>query len=638
MMISLIFLFFSSVICQSDIRSIKLTEISYNKLSSFDEPTVLLASQVLSSVGILKINSIPFLELSQNEAFSSLPICLESNADDTNKVFETVMNDGTRRLTIGAKSVNGVATAMSHNCGASSMSLRSIVDKTTQKLFQGLDYASSKNVKSFSDSKTFSMKPYVTFDDLLVNGEHLEHIHAFYNTKNSTNKSANLDEATLQMHTDAGLFIAMTTGYYSTSSNKQPKFNDQRGLFISLPSGEIVRVAESDLTSNDLIVMIGQGGADWLSPRLGTSFRAVPHSLVVDLGDDKEATRNWYGKMYFPPLDAELPSGETFEDFRDQQLKAVLSSKKFNQPNSSKKGNAMISVPVACGKSIHESGISSLATISLDSEVNLLTPEACTMALAYGAGPGIMCWMGCRSFKGLNCTAGFQPTCANTKGEAVDGSLVFSLTNTLQCLSVTTATPTVAPVTSSSSSSSCFAGSETVLLASGENKNIENVVIGDEILVSSLDGKKLSYSPVIAIPHAANNDAALFVVLDTESRRQLKLTGDHLVVGGDCGSVLSLVTADSLNINDCLLTTSGEDVITAITFVKGHGVYTVVTKDGALIVVNGIVASPFAVNHLLADSFYNIHRFLFKLVSFDFLNKFSMSVTNVFGDIVLSLF
>ena len=198
--------------------------------------------------------------------------------------------------------------------------------------------------------------------------------------------------------------------------------------------------------------------------------------------------------------------------------------------------------------------------------------------------------------------------------------------------------PAAAPVTSSSSSSSCFAGSETVLLASGENKNIENVVIGDEILVSSLDGKKLSYSPVIAIPHAANNDAALFVVLDTESRRQLKLTGDHLVVGGDCGSVLSLVTADSLNINDCLLTTSGEDVITAITFVKGHGVYTVVTKDGALIVVNGIVASPFAVNHLLADSFYNIHRFLFKLVSFDFLNKFSMSVTNVFGDIVLSLF
>ena len=56
----------------------------------------------------------------------------------------------------------------------------------------------------------------------------------------------------------------------------------------------------------------------------------------------------------------------------------------------------------------------------------------------------------------------------------------------------------------SSSSSSCFARTEMVQLSSGIVKPMKTVVIGDEILITSLDGKTLSYSPVIAIPHGTN--------------------------------------------------------------------------------------------------------------------------------------
>ena len=47
-----------------------------------------------------------------------------------------------------------------------------------------------------------------------------------------------------------------------------------------------------------------------------------------------------------------------------------------------------------------------------------------------------------------------------------------------------------------------------------------------------------------------------------------------------------------------------------IELISGLGVYTIVTKEEYL-VVNGIIASPFGVNHMLANMYYNVHRFLY---------------------------
>ena len=192
--------------------------------------------------------------------------------------------------------------------------------------------------------------------------------------------------------------------------------------------------------------------------------------------------------------------------------------------------------------------------------------------------------------------------------------------------------------TSSSSSSGCFSGSETVQLTSGETKLMKSVKMGDEILVSTLDGMEVSYSPVIAIPHGFNRVTALFIVLATNSGRQLKLTHDHLLLGGKCGTSFGLIRADMLNVSDCVKSLSGEEVIISTKSAPGQGVYTAVTKKNALLVVNGIMASPFATNHLVATSFYNIHRFVYKLAPNWAQTTFAMSVVKEFGDIVLSLF
>jgi hypothetical protein len=45
---------------------------------------------------------------------------------------------------------------------------------------------------------------------------------------------------------------------------------------------------------------------------------------------------------------------------------------------------------------------------------------------------------------------------------------------------------------------------------------------------------------------------------------------------------------------------------------RGEGVYTIVTTE-EFIVVNGIVASPFALNHHTAHGFYNVFRILYNL-------------------------
>jgi hypothetical protein len=167
-------------------------------------------------------------------------------------------------------------------------------------------------------------------------------------------------------------------------------------------------------------------------------------------------------------------------------------------------------------------------------------------------------------------------------------------------------------------------------------KAMENVKLGDEILISSVDGKTFSYSSVVAIPHGFNEMSSSFQVITTESGRQLKLTVDHLLLSGQCGTALSLKAAAKLKIKECVATITGEEVVATVSTAHGHGIYTLVTEADGLLVVNGIVASSFATNHLMANSFYNIYRWMNKLTPSFVQTNFVMSVINTFGDVVLT--
>ena len=195
----------------------------------------------------------------------------------------------------------------------------------------------------------------------------------------------------------------------------------------------------------------------------------------------------------------------------------------------------------------------------------------------------------------------------------------------------------IPPAASSASTNaaSCFASSETVELADGSIKALSDVQLGDRVLTASMDGAAKGYSPVIAVPHAGDERVrATFAQLSTASGRDLRLTTSHLLLAGSCAlSSLPLVQAGSVAVGDCVQTTSGKEQVTAVSTVTGQGIASIVTLAGDLVVVNGVTASPFAVNHAIPEAWYSIHRMLYALFPALLGNKLFQQTSERFGDL-----
>jgi Hint module len=170
------------------------------------------------------------------------------------------------------------------------------------------------------------------------------------------------------------------------------------------------------------------------------------------------------------------------------------------------------------------------------------------------------------------------------------------------------------PTSSSTSLKACFAGSETVSLESGEIKLISEVRAGDRVLAADAS-RQIVFSAVVFVPHTANMDSALFTHITTTQGKDIKMTQSHIIPAGSCGSLSPLpdVYASYVAVGDCIMTVSGMEEVSAVETVQGQGLYTIVTME-EYVVVNGIIASPFAYNHMVANFYYNIHRFIFAFV------------------------
>jgi len=148
------------------------------------------------------------------------------------------------------------------------------------------------------------------------------------------------------------------------------------------------------------------------------------------------------------------------------------------------------------------------------------------------------------------------------------------------------------------------------------------VKVGDRVLAYSSATHTTVYSDVVAVPHRKNNAEASFQHIVMECGTDIKMTADHLLPAGVCSQqqqqqrsteLLPLSRAADVRVGDCVLTTLGQSrVVSNDVVATTDGIYTIVTKE-ALLVVNGVVASPFAVNHAVADMFYGFHRAFYKV-------------------------
>ena len=160
---------------------------------------------------------------------------------------------------------------------------------------------------------------------------------------------------------------------------------------------------------------------------------------------------------------------------------------------------------------------------------------------------------------------------------------------------------------------SCFAGSETVRLESGEDRLISKINAGDRVLSADAAGR-ISFSEVVFVPHKANKGTAMFVHITTASGLDIKMTRSHVLPAGACEtySLLPLKYASLVTVDDCIMTSTGEEKVSSVGMALAEGAYTLVVTD-EFIIVNGIVASPFAFNHIAGNLYYHIHRFLYSV-------------------------
>jgi hypothetical protein len=170
---------------------------------------------------------------------------------------------------------------------------------------------------------------------------------------------------------------------------------------------------------------------------------------------------------------------------------------------------------------------------------------------------------------------------------------------------------TSAGTTTASSKKTCFAGTEMVNLESGELKPISDVVVGDSILSANARGET-KFSKVLYVPHTYNNEYSEIVRLQLSSGNDIKLTGDHIVaVQPLCTNISQseLRWAKSVEVGMCLVTMNGLDPVASVSTMVEKGLYSAIAEE-EFIVVNGIIVSPFAHNHVVTNAYYNVLRWL----------------------------
>jgi len=220
------------------------------------------------------------------------------------------------------------------------------------------------------------------------------------------------------------------------------------------------------------------------------------------------------------------------------------------------------------------------------------TSTTCTGTSTLVAGSGFTTYSSC------------TPIATATAPNPASAFAVAGVTNFQQtCLAAAPPPPASSPT----KSNSCFAGSETLEHESGDIKPISQAKVGDRVLSYSPKTETFAFSNIIAVPHKANDISATFEHISLESGNDIKLTPDHLIYSGTCDAKAQLTYASNVRVGDCLQTVQGREMVVSKTQVQSQGIYTVVTEN-EMVVVNNVVASPFAWNHAFINTFYSLHR------------------------------
>ena len=268
----------------------------------------------------------PGLAAAREAALAAAAACTSSSA-----AAEIKLPDGSSRRSLGARTVNGVASPLDDCDGLAdaTAALRALVDGSTNKLLHALQPLQSGP----SALLAAGGRSYASLSAVARDGEQLEHFHAYRPPADASYTSSAFESAAsppppslpaVPLHTDAGLFIAIVPALHLRYSSQTGEYipikdaNGRRdGFYVQTWEGLEARVDPLD-ESQSVVFVIGDGWAQWLNPSMTSPLRPAPHGMVMrhDNNDDG-IVRVWYGRMYLPPPDAvQHPTGLPFGAWR----------------------------------------------------------------------------------------------------------------------------------------------------------------------------------------------------------------------------------------------------------------------------------------------------------------------------------
>lgn len=156
------------------------------------------------------------------------------------------------------------------------------------------------------------------------NGEHLEHFHSYQKSATSVPEKRNGSKETISLHTDQGLFIALTPGLmvtHTSAGDELVPMKESDGFYILTGDGTQALVDFGP--ADDLVFMMGDGVNQYINPMLNVQedgpkkLRATPHSVSLTPMKNSSVARVWYGLMVLPPSSAfNRKEGKTYGEIR----------------------------------------------------------------------------------------------------------------------------------------------------------------------------------------------------------------------------------------------------------------------------------------------------------------------------------
>jgi len=324
----------------------------------------------LRTDGVLALTGVPGFREARLDALNTLAECHKRGV--VRDTLSLILPDGTKRTTL-AMDTHG-ALGEDFGCrglGAKLQRLQGLVSLATAVFAAALDDAIvvEEEKPLFAAMNNPRFVSYPNFSSTIAAGEHLDHFHVYEKIESSPASDQN---QALETHTDQGLFIAIVPSL-SMKNGRSVQVAD--GFEIELKAtGKLTKVVIPD-DGAAVVFMLGDGITNWINKKAIRPVRPCPHRLVME---EKGITRLWFGRMFFPPKDAFIPTIETTFD--------KLRMTSVNQG----------------AKNVDFVGCSSRRHILRD----------LTEAGACGANE-IYCWMGCRSTAGLHCSADQSIQCVN---------------------------------------------------------------------------------------------------------------------------------------------------------------------------------------------------------------------------------